>query len=200
MRGIVCSPSPPPFGSSARSAPQRPVQDGTTKFWRTCAPTSAGGSASFWDAGIRGPDFVWAATGPALEAYSKHPVVKMANDPGQTLTVVGVPESRPADGRGFRRRPGAGRRRRGRKQRWIGSTKRQPTTCSTATTSVSTKPPSGRASFTRRRAACRITSCRAIGTFWPGPGGDDGGDRRRRKMPRAKTNRAEETGAAAKSS
>ncbi|MFW6106626.1 MAG: DUF1156 domain-containing protein [bacterium] len=33
----------------------------------------------FWDAGIRGPDFVWAATGPALEAYSKHPVVKKAN-------------------------------------------------------------------------------------------------------------------------
>jgi adenine-specific DNA methylase len=40
----------------------------------------------FWDAGIRGPDFVWAATGPALEAYSKHPVVKKANGPG-TLTV-----------------------------------------------------------------------------------------------------------------
>jgi putative DNA methylase len=29
----------------------------------------------FWDANIRGPDFLWAATGPALEAYSKHPVV-----------------------------------------------------------------------------------------------------------------------------
>jgi adenine-specific DNA methylase len=29
----------------------------------------------FWDAGIRGPDFLWAATGPALEAYSRHPVV-----------------------------------------------------------------------------------------------------------------------------
>jgi putative DNA methylase len=29
----------------------------------------------FWDAGVRGPDFVWAATGPALEAYSRHPVV-----------------------------------------------------------------------------------------------------------------------------
>ncbi len=29
----------------------------------------------FWDAGIRGPDFVWAATGPALEAYSRYPVV-----------------------------------------------------------------------------------------------------------------------------
>ena len=41
----------------------------------------------FWDAGIRGPDFVWAATGPALEAYSKHPVVKKANEPGQLLTV-----------------------------------------------------------------------------------------------------------------
>jgi putative DNA methylase len=41
----------------------------------------------FWDAGIRGPDFVWAATGPALEAYSKHPVVKKANDPGQLMSV-----------------------------------------------------------------------------------------------------------------
>lgn len=41
----------------------------------------------FWDAGIRGPDFVWAATGPALEAYSKHPVVKKANDPGQVMSV-----------------------------------------------------------------------------------------------------------------
>jgi hypothetical protein len=29
----------------------------------------------FWDAGIRGPDFVWAATGPALEAFSKYPAV-----------------------------------------------------------------------------------------------------------------------------
>ena len=42
----------------------------------------------FWDAGIRGPDFVWAATGPALEAFSKHPVVKKANDPNQLMTVL----------------------------------------------------------------------------------------------------------------
>lgn len=42
---------------------------------------------AFWDAGIRGPDFVWAATGPALEAFSKYPVVKKANDPGKTTTV-----------------------------------------------------------------------------------------------------------------
>ncbi len=41
----------------------------------------------YWDAGIRGPDFVWAATGPAMEAYSKHPVVKKANEPGATMEV-----------------------------------------------------------------------------------------------------------------
>jgi putative DNA methylase len=41
----------------------------------------------FWDAGIRGPDFVWAATGPALEAYSKHPVVRKANEPGKVMEV-----------------------------------------------------------------------------------------------------------------
>ena len=41
----------------------------------------------FWDAGIRGPDFVWAATGPALEAFSRHPVVKKANQPGALMTV-----------------------------------------------------------------------------------------------------------------
>ena len=41
----------------------------------------------FWDAGIRGPDFVWAATGPALEAFSQHPVVKRADAPGARLSV-----------------------------------------------------------------------------------------------------------------
>lgn len=42
----------------------------------------------FWDAGIRGPDFVWAATGPAMEAYSKYPAVKKANSPtGDFLSV-----------------------------------------------------------------------------------------------------------------
>jgi hypothetical protein len=42
---------------------------------------------AFWDAGIRGPDFVWAATGPALEAYSQYPLVKKANNPGEVMTV-----------------------------------------------------------------------------------------------------------------
>jgi len=41
----------------------------------------------FWDAGIRGPDFVWAATGPALEAYSQHPAVRKANNPGELMKV-----------------------------------------------------------------------------------------------------------------
>ena len=41
----------------------------------------------FWDDGIRGPDFVWAATGPAMEAYSQYPIVKKANEPGQVMSV-----------------------------------------------------------------------------------------------------------------
>lgn len=42
----------------------------------------------FWDAGIRGPDFVWAATGPAMEAYSKYPAVRKANSPtNESLSV-----------------------------------------------------------------------------------------------------------------
>lgn len=43
----------------------------------------------FWDAGIRGPDFVWAATGPALEAYSRHPVVR------RETSTTGQPEVLP---------------------------------------------------------------------------------------------------------
>jgi adenine-specific DNA methylase len=43
----------------------------------------------FWDAGIRGPDFVWAATGPALEAYSRHPVVR------RETSTTGQPETLP---------------------------------------------------------------------------------------------------------
>ena len=42
----------------------------------------------FWDAGIRGPDFVWSATGPALEAFSRHPVVKRAARSDDPLTVA----------------------------------------------------------------------------------------------------------------
>ncbi|GHU11236.1 hypothetical protein FACS1894185_4130 [Betaproteobacteria bacterium] len=41
----------------------------------------------FWDAGIRGPDFVWAATGPAMASYSRYPAVKKASEPGQLMQV-----------------------------------------------------------------------------------------------------------------
>ena len=40
----------------------------------------------FWDEGIRGPDFVWAAIGPALENYSSHKEVKRMD--GQIFTVT----------------------------------------------------------------------------------------------------------------
>ena len=42
----------------------------------------------FWDAGIRGPDFVWAATGPALEAFSRHPFVEKADEEGERMGVA----------------------------------------------------------------------------------------------------------------
>ena len=40
----------------------------------------------FWDVGIRGPDFVWAAIGPALESYSNYKIVK--RDTGKLFTVT----------------------------------------------------------------------------------------------------------------
>ena len=40
----------------------------------------------FWDAGIRGPDFVWAAIGPALESYSSYKVVRRMD--GEAFTVA----------------------------------------------------------------------------------------------------------------
>ena len=105
----------------------------------------------FWDAGIRGPDFVWAATGPALEAFSRHPVVKMADRPGERLTVaqflrhvrrmvVGFVVSR------LLRQDG------GRPTSW---TIRPPTTCCTATTSDSARRRPAPASCTRCHATCR---------------------------------------------
>lgn len=41
----------------------------------------------FWDSGIRGPDFVWSATGPALEAYSRYPAVKKATEASALMSV-----------------------------------------------------------------------------------------------------------------
>ena len=39
----------------------------------------------FWDAGIQGPDFVWAAIGPALESYSSYKEVR--RNTGEPFTV-----------------------------------------------------------------------------------------------------------------
>jgi hypothetical protein len=39
----------------------------------------------YFDLGIKGPDFIWAALGPALEAYSAHPFVKKQE--GGVMTV-----------------------------------------------------------------------------------------------------------------
>src|SRR3989337_2572144 len=41
----------------------------------------------YFDLGITGPNFIWAALGPALEAYSAHPLVKK-----QESGVMTVPE------------------------------------------------------------------------------------------------------------
>lgn len=43
----------------------------------------------FWDAGIRGPDFVWSAFGPALEVYSRYPVVKKSGSAQGGVLSVG---------------------------------------------------------------------------------------------------------------
>ena len=40
----------------------------------------------FWDMGIQGPDFVWAAIGPALESYSSYEEVRRMD--GRTFTVT----------------------------------------------------------------------------------------------------------------
>ena len=40
----------------------------------------------FWDEGIRGPDFVWAAIGPALESYASYKEVKRMDGKAFTVT------------------------------------------------------------------------------------------------------------------
>ncbi|MCF7789458.1 MAG: DUF1156 domain-containing protein [Prosthecobacter sp.] len=68
-----------------RPAAARPGWD--TKVLETMREQVAVQLREFWDAGIRGPDFVWAATGPAMEAFSSHPVVRKANEPDALMSV-----------------------------------------------------------------------------------------------------------------
>ena len=76
----VPPPWPPPSGSCVSVL--RRLSRAGTQVLEDMRENIRGQLREFWDAGIRGPDFVWAATGPAMEAYSKHPVVKKANEPG----------------------------------------------------------------------------------------------------------------------
>ena len=66
---------------------RRPALGGTAASCRRLRANITQQLRDFWDAGIRGPDFVWAATGPALEAFSKYPAVKKANAPDQLMSV-----------------------------------------------------------------------------------------------------------------
>ena len=79
--------SRPRSGWSAGSARRRRGRGGTERCWRRWRLRSRRGCAASGAPGVRGPDFVWAATGPALEAFSRHPVVKKADAPGERLTV-----------------------------------------------------------------------------------------------------------------
>ena len=71
----------------------------------------------FWDAGIRGPDFVWAATGPGAGGVRQVPRRQEGGRARRGDDGVGVPARGPPHGGRFRRRPRAcaGRRRRGRR-------------------------------------------------------------------------------------
>ncbi len=72
--------SPPPAGGTGRkrvgrySAVRRAMRERITERLRY-----------FWDVGISGPDFVWAAVGPALESYSAYDEVRRLD--GSPFTV-----------------------------------------------------------------------------------------------------------------
>ena len=76
-----------PIWIGAGSAPPPPARAGTGGCWRRCA-TNSQPAARFWDARNPRPGLRLAATGPALEAYSRHPVVKITDSPGRQLTVA----------------------------------------------------------------------------------------------------------------
>ncbi len=62
---MVCRKRPADAGVGRYAAVRRAMQERVTERLRY-----------FWDLGISGPDFVWAAVGPALEAYSAHAEVR----------------------------------------------------------------------------------------------------------------------------
>ncbi len=71
---LVCRKRPAAAGVGRYAAVKRAMQERITERLRY-----------FWDIGISGPDFVWAAVGPALESYSAYNEVRRLD--GQTFTV-----------------------------------------------------------------------------------------------------------------
>ena len=59
----------------------------------------------FWDAGIRGPDFVWAATGPAPRGVLQIPGRQEGRRTGRANDGFRIPAGGSPDGRRLRRRP-----------------------------------------------------------------------------------------------
>ena len=72
---LVCRKRPTNVKNGRYSEVKREMQERITERLRY-----------FWDEGIRGPDFVWAAIGPALESYSSHKEIKRMD--GQVFTVT----------------------------------------------------------------------------------------------------------------
>lgn len=62
---LVCRKRPPEAGVGRYVEVRRAMQERITERLRC-----------FWDQGISGPDFVWAAVGPALESYSRYREVR----------------------------------------------------------------------------------------------------------------------------
>jgi hypothetical protein len=62
---LVCRKRPEDAGAGRYSDVMRRMQERVTERLRT-----------FWDSGISGPDFIWAAVGPALESYSSYREVR----------------------------------------------------------------------------------------------------------------------------
>jgi adenine-specific DNA methylase len=71
---LVCRKRPEGSGVGRYAAVRRAMQERVTERLRT-----------FWDVGISGPDFVWAAVGPALESYSAYDEVRRLD--GSPFTV-----------------------------------------------------------------------------------------------------------------
>ena len=71
---LVCRKRPANARAGHYGKVRRDMQERLTKRLR-----------DFWDAGIRGPDFVWAAIGPALESYSSYTEVRRMD--GKPFTV-----------------------------------------------------------------------------------------------------------------